>query len=45
MSDFDRVKMYYDYGWATKEQVAMYVEFGVITPEDYQVITGEAYIG
>lgn len=43
MSDFERVKMYYDKGWATKAQVARYVNFGKITPEQYEEITGDAY--
>lgn len=44
MSDYERVKMYYDNGWATKEQVAIYVEYGKITPEEYEQITGEPYV-
>lgn len=43
MSDFDRIKMYYDKEWATKAQVAQYVGYNKITAEQYQQITGEAY--
>jgi uncharacterized XkdX family phage protein len=43
MTDFERVKMYYDNGWATKEQVAKYVQYGKITPEEYETITGDPY--
>ncbi len=43
MTDFERVKMYYDKGWATKEQVGQYVGYGVITEAEYEQITGEPY--
>ena len=43
MTNFDRVKMYYDKGWATKAQVGQYVGYGVITAEEYETITGETY--
>lgn len=43
MSDFERIKMYYDKKWATKAQVRQYVVYGKITPEDYTLITGETY--
>ena len=43
MTNFERVKYYYEKGWATKAQVAKYVQFGVITPEEYELITGEVY--
>lgn len=43
MSDFERINMYYDKGWASKEQVAMYVQFEKITPEEYEQIVGETY--
>ena len=41
MTDFERIKMYFDKGWATKEQVGKYVSFKKITPEEYELITGE----
>jgi uncharacterized XkdX family phage protein len=43
MTDFERVKMYYDNGWATNQQVAKYVYYEKITPEQYEEITGEPY--
>lgn len=43
MSDFERIEMYYDKGWATKAQVGKYVYFGKITSVQYQEITGDAY--
>jgi len=44
MTDFERIKMYYDKKWATKVQVGKYVSFGKITPEQYQLITGDVYV-
>ena len=43
MTDFERIKMYYDKGWATKVQVGKYVYFGKITPEEYTLITNQVY--
>ena len=45
LTNFEKVKMYYDNGWATKEQVAIYVVYNKITPEDYELITGDVYGG
>lgn len=42
-NDFERIKYFYDKGWANKTQVGMYVKFGVITPEEYELIIGEPY--
>lgn len=44
MTEFEKVKYYYDKGWATKEQVAKYVVYGKITPEEYEIITGDVYV-
>ena len=41
--DYVKVKMYYDYGWATLEQVAIYVKFNKITSEEYKEITNLEY--
>ncbi len=41
MTDFERIKMYYDKGWATKVQVAKYVGFNKITHAEYYLITGD----
>jgi uncharacterized XkdX family phage protein len=43
MSWFDRVKMYYDKGFWSKERVYNVVG-KVITAEEYEEITGEPYI-
>lgn len=43
MTNFERVKYYYDKGWATKAQVQKYVQYGVITADEYQTIIGEPY--
>lgn len=42
-SDFERIKFYFEKGWASKEQVAKYVQYGVITSEEYEEIVGEPY--
>ncbi len=44
MTDFERIKMYYDKGWATRAQVGRYVGFEKITPEQYLEITGDVYL-
>lgn len=43
---FTMVKEAYDWGWtgANKAYVASLVKQGGITPEQYQEITGEAYV-
>lgn len=40
---FARVKKYYDMGIYSKEDVAVFVETGKITPEQYEEITGDPY--
>lgn len=44
MTNFERIKYYYDKGWATKTQLAKYVQFGVITSAEYETICGETYV-
>jgi hypothetical protein len=44
MTDFERVKLYYDKGWATKVQIGRYVYFNVISTEEYELITGDVYV-
>ncbi|WP_079908287.1 XkdX family protein [Paenibacillus sp. 32352] len=44
MSDYERLKKYYENNWATKEQLQKYVQFNKITPKEYETITGDAYI-
>lgn len=40
---FAIVKRYYDKGIYSKADVAKFVLAGKITPEEYQLITGEGY--
>lgn len=40
---FRKIKKWYDQGLWTKQMVAKAVAKGVITPEQYQEITGELY--
>ncbi|WP_371860428.1 XkdX family protein [Paenibacillus lautus] len=42
-NDFERLRYYYEKNWAQKSQLRQYVAFGVITSDEYEVITGEAY--
>ncbi|WP_084159451.1 XkdX family protein [Paenibacillus ehimensis] len=44
MTDFERIRLYYELKWATQEQLQKYVQFKVITPEEYQAITGAEYV-
>ena len=41
---FDMIKRNYDRGLWNKQMVKMAVVKGVITPEQYEEITGEAYV-
>lgn len=43
MLDFAKVKLYFEAGYWTKEMVGKAVSKQVITPEQYQEITGEFY--
>lgn len=38
------IKEYFDWGWCDATYVADNVKTGAITPEDYQEITGKAYV-
>ena len=40
---FERVKHFFELGLYTKAQVAVFVQKGKLTPEQYEEITGEAY--
>jgi hypothetical protein len=44
MLDFDTIKKYYDKKFWSKKMVANAVVKGIITPEEYQMITGDQYI-
>ena len=41
---YKTVKKYYDMGLYSKEKVAVFVEKGQITPEEYKLITGDDYV-
>ena len=42
---YKKIKSYYDKGLWSKEKVADAVTKGLITPEEYELITGEPYAG
>ena len=42
---FKKIKKWYEQGLWTKQMVAQAVEKNVITPEQYEEITGESYGG
>lgn len=42
-NDFERLKYYYEKKWAKEPQLRQYVSFGVISPEDFELITGISY--
>ena len=42
---YEVIKRNYDRGMWTKQMIAVAVKKGVITPEQYQEITGEDYQG
>lgn len=43
MTDFEKWKSRYEKHWCTKEQLQVLVQLGVLTPEQYEEITGEPY--
>lgn len=43
-NDYERLLYYYSKGWATEEQLRMYVKYGVITPSEFTLITGKPYV-
>lgn len=40
---FDKIKLFYDKHLYTAAQVRKFAEKGVITPEEYTLITGKEY--
>lgn len=40
---YKAVKRYYDKGYYDEADVAVFVRAGSITPEEYELITGEPY--
>lgn len=43
MTDFERLKYYWEKGWAKEPQMRKYVQYNVITPEEFEQITGTQY--
>ena len=43
MTDYEKWKNRYDRHWCTKEQLGRLVRLSVLTPEQYEEITGEQY--
>ncbi|TVX92235.1 XkdX family protein [Paenibacillus agilis] len=39
-NEYERIKYYYDCGWATSGQLQLYVKFKVITAAEMQQILG-----
>lgn len=37
-NDFERLKYYFEKGWAKEQQLQQYVKFGVITQAEYEEI-------
>jgi uncharacterized XkdX family phage protein len=44
MDWFNMIKDYYNSGYYTKEQVAVFVQKGKLTPVQYEAITGDVYV-
>lgn len=43
MSNYNRIRLYYERGWASETQMRAYVQYGIITPTEYEEIIGIAY--
>ena len=43
MTDFERIKFYYDKGWADVEKLRLYVQYNVITSDEFTLICGLVY--
>lgn len=41
--DFERLKQYYNKKWASEAQLQLYVKFGLITADEYELITGKEF--
>ncbi|MWV44576.1 XkdX family protein [Paenibacillus sp. HJL G12] len=44
-NDFERLKYYFEKKWANDLQLKQYVDFKVITQEEYKLITDREYQG
>lgn len=42
-NDFERLSYYFEKKWAKEPQLRQYVSFGVITPEEFTLITEITY--
>ncbi|WP_433922814.1 XkdX family protein [Paenibacillus taichungensis] len=42
-SDFERLQYYYEKKWAKERHLRQYVSFGVITPDEFELITSQNY--
>jgi len=45
MSNYEKYKRRYDRGGARKDQIERLTQLGVLTPDEYEDIVGEAYEG
>ena len=45
MTNFEKWNARYEKNWVTKAQLKMLVVLGVLTEQEYQTITGEAFVG
>lgn len=43
MTNFEWCKYAYDKGWATNEQLIIWMQLSKITAEEYEIITGIVY--
>lgn len=44
-SIFEAARNLYNHGLITKEKLKLYVQKGLLTAEEYEIITGEPYEG
>ena len=45
MTNFEKWNTRYEKNWVTKAQLQMLVGLEILTAEEYQTITGEAFVG
>lgn len=41
MTNFEKWKLYYEKGWATKEQLRLVVQLGGLSEDEYEAITAD----
>lgn len=44
MNWFEKVQRYYNWGYYSNENVAMFLKAGKITDKEYEIITGKEYV-